>query len=68
MRVVETRDDAVAFEVNHARLRPARMLALIQRDDFPVFDDQTTRFGMRRIERGNLAVMNDEISEIGFHF
>src|SRR4029077_13023963 len=62
VRVVKTRNDPAALKIDDFGIRATLELnSVIDSDDTTSRDDDFLRLGMFRVERGNAAVLEDEI-------
>ena len=62
VRVVQSGNDAAAFEVNHLRVWPALiLLRVVHADDAAVLDGEIGRFRILRVERGDAAVVKNQV-------
>ena len=62
VRVIQSGNDAPAFEINDLRVRPVLVFfSVIHADDAAILDGEIGRFGIFRVERGNAPVVENEI-------
>ncbi len=65
VRVIQSGDDAPAFEINDLRVRPVLVFfSVIHADDAAIFDGQISRFGIFRVECSNAPVVENEVGNL----
>ena len=60
VRVVESRDEAAAFEIDDHGARAA-LVSFVNSEDAPIFDSKAPCFRVAQIERGDAAVVENQI-------
>jgi len=64
VRIVESRDDAAAVEVDEDRVRAALEFVAVDADNAAVFNRNSRRLRMFRIESGDLSVVENQVREV----